>query len=312
MQLTAQLRDGACRAAASRGSLLACLAALVVLLGAEPAEAAFEGKNGPIAFDRGGDIWTMARSGKGEKSVIQNPTLVEGQPAWSADGEMIAFQEGMADTASSIGVARANGNRRKTVTNTNSTPGVFDEGPSWTPGGKTIVFERDFVSAGPAATTNADLYTVNVRTKRERPLLEGSTDDDDPAVSPNGRRIAFVRSSETSQDTIYLMRSNGAGLRALTPGSDPTWSPDGKQIAFERDESLYVVTVRNGQVQPVAGASSGQQENPAWSPNGRFLLFVDERREDHIAMVKATGGRVNALTRAGAPAEENPDWGTRS
>jgi Tol biopolymer transport system component len=60
-------------------------------------------------------------------------------------------------------------------------------------------------------------------------------DDDWPAVSPDGRKIAFVRT--TSEHGLWIMNADGSGQRklAMVSGSDelaPGWSPDDKHIAF--------------------------------------------------------------------------------
>ncbi len=66
-----------------------------------------------------------------------------------------------------------------------------------------------------------------------------SDSDDDPAWSPDGRMIAFVRADESGEGTgsfIYLMNADGTGVRRLPNtgfnAANPTWSPDGTRIAF--------------------------------------------------------------------------------
>ena len=54
--------------------------------------------------------------------------------------------------------------------------------------------------------------------------------DSDPALSPDGRRIAFVSRRNGRVDGIYVMDSDGEKLMQLTKDSncsDPAWSPDG-------------------------------------------------------------------------------------
>ena len=53
---------------------------------------------------------------------------------------------------------------------------------------------------------------------------------DDPAWSPNGRRIAFTRAG-----SVYTVRADGLDERKLAQGANPDWSPDGERIAFDRD-----------------------------------------------------------------------------
>src|SRR3954447_131576 len=70
----------------------------LVLIGAPPAQAAFPGQNGLIAFSSGGNIETMLPDGSG-RAVLRRGN----DPAWSADGSQIAFVS--PDAGSSGGIA---------------------------------------------------------------------------------------------------------------------------------------------------------------------------------------------------------------
>ncbi len=76
-----------------------------------------------------------------------------------------------------------------------------------------------------------------------------------PSWSPDGGTIAFSRcprGSGTAQACdIWLVGSDGQGLRNLTPGnreeSAPVWSPDGRYLAFRRDGDVWVVDVERAE-----------------------------------------------------------------
>jgi len=77
-----------------------------------------------------------------------------------------------------------------------------------------------------------------------------------PTWSPDGGTIAFShcpRGSGTAQACdIWLVGSEGKGLRNLTPGnreeSSPVWSPDGRYLAFQRGGDVWVLDVEGTQV----------------------------------------------------------------
>jgi Tol biopolymer transport system component len=79
-----------------------------------------------------------------------------------------------------------------------------------------------------------------------------------PALSPDGRRIAFGTESQVSADDkggIFVMDADGGNLVRLTDGFDPRWSPDGDWLLFSDSTSgLWIVAADGGDPRPI-GAS---------------------------------------------------------
>ncbi len=107
----------------------------------------------------------------------------------------------------------------------------------------------------------------------------------EPIISPDGRRIAFVvtennlRKGRSNQD-VYLMNSDGSGLRNLTdnPSADnhPRWSPDGRKLLFistrENGPQAWVVTPDGGTPERLTDFSMGVAD-AEWTPDGAHLIF---------------------------------------
>ncbi len=103
-----------------------------------------------------------------------------------------------------------------------------------------------------------------------------------PAFSPDGKQIAFGRSTGTTTSTaIMLMNADGTNLRQLTAAGSqaisPTWSPDGTKIAFASNRTgLWQIYIMNpdgtGQTQISNGVANDLL--PAWSPDGTKIAFV--------------------------------------
>ncbi len=125
---------------------------------------------------------------------------------------------------------------------------------------------------------NGDIYRL------DRQGLHQLTDDPavdwDPAVSPDGKRIAFT-SWRAGQADIWLMNADGSDLRRLTdhPADDyaPTWSPDGRRLAFvserEGNQDIFLLDITEGTVTPLVQSPRAERD-PAWSPDGRRLAFT--------------------------------------
>jgi TolB protein len=103
--------------------------------------------------------------------------------------------------------------------------------------------------------------------------------DNDPAWSPDGRRLAFARECQsilqcTSQ--IFTINADGSGLTVVdfAIGERPTWSPDGRHIAFGGHECdfyygcAYIVDTTISLVRP-DGTNLLRLNNNATSPAWR-------------------------------------------
>jgi serine/threonine protein kinase len=99
--------------------------------------------------------------------------------------------------------------------------------------------------------------------------------DSSPAVSPEGRTIAFT-SDRDGQPRVWLKQVSGEGEAPLTTGPDdfPRFSPDGTQVLFARPDgaanSLYRAAVLGGEARRLLeGATEGD-----WSPDGKRIAFL--------------------------------------
>jgi Tol biopolymer transport system component len=192
---------------------------------------------------------------------------------------------------------------------------VQDFSPSWSPNGKRLIFAR---ARGQVDPSNGECCLLNSSTLHVMGAGGGSLRrvrgdlDFDPAWSPNGKLIAFLRRGAPAlRNRLYVMRLDGSGARAVRGVSlgagAPAWSPSGREIAFWRPGSagrgeIYAVRPDgSGLRKMVADADYGA----SWSPDGKRLVFA---RAFDIYVVNANGSNVRRLTRASGHAYYEPTW----
>jgi hypothetical protein len=124
----------------------------------------------------------------------------------------------------------------------------------------------------------------------EKGALDESTT---PAVSPDGRRIAF-RANVEGRRMVWVRDLDSLDVRML-PGTQNAgtffWSPDSRQLAFVQSGNLMKIDVAGGPATTLASGSVGHYEG-AWNQEG-VILFVKDR---HLFRVAAAGGTPSPVT----------------
>jgi Tol biopolymer transport system component len=147
---------------------------------------------------------------------------------------------------------------------------------AWPGSNGKIIFTH--LPAGPGQ--DEEIYSINSDGTNETAITNNSVDDDEPSVSPDGSKIAFIRYVSGGSGEIFTMNIDGTGVTRLTTTNaneyDVSWSPDGAKLFYARGGSdgleIYSMNADGSGVAQLTNNTVPDDE-PVVSPDGTKVLF---------------------------------------
>jgi len=300
---------------AGRGALAVIAVAVTAMLPAT-AHATLPGANGKIAFehysstsiDRG--IWVMNSDGSNRVQLTTNPNGGDLAPAWSPDGQQIAFVR-----ERGIWVMNANGSGQHQVvpapteTNDCGFPPCRKLGsPAWSPDGTKLVYDtyhQYFVE-----TTNEDyaLHTVNVDGTGDTLVTDQGRG---ARWSPDGTKIGYTTWCFGGGCTDAGWITPDGSTRHQFPSVTDSdgfidWSPDASLLLAYDDFHATAYTIHpDGTGRTDLSGFSGR-----WSPDGKKFIAGGGPANSDIYTANTDGTGVTNLTNNGnnGQYDRTPDW----
>jgi dipeptidyl aminopeptidase/acylaminoacyl peptidase len=280
-------------------------------------------------------IWLAATDGSSPPRRFTAGKKQDAAPRWSPDGGRLAFLSSRDRNEKQLYVIPATGGEALRLTD-------LDEdvsGPVWSPDGTRLAFssrvrdpaydEDDERKRPPRRFTRLQYKLDDVGWTGDRrrhvftvaadgsappaQLTDGDFEDENPAWSPDGTRIAFDSARHESWDVelvhdLYVVEADGGEPRRLTSGDAwyeaPAWSPDGSELAcrfgpggfdFPRHGRIALVDAATGERRLLTGdldlncSPFPEVREPVW--DGEDVLFVlEDAGNNHLYRVPATGG----------------------
>ena len=208
--------------------------------------------------------------------------------------------------------------------------------PEWSPGKDKIAFTR-------VVGDDVSVWVMDADGTNERRVTQGGG----AVWSPDGRRLAFLRSIASESDPfatrgqLLTVNPDGSDERMITEGPDGSplgdldWSPDGTRIAFvatlptddgnpltyEEDNSeVYSVRVDTGALDRLTD-DIHRDEDPQWSPDGEQIAFVSDRDDElcdpqgggcpyttEIYLMRSDGSNEVRFTKNARRHDRNHEW----
>src|SRR3989441_7824028 len=225
-------------------------------------------------------------------------------PAWTPDGRSVTFSSAPATGATDLRTERADGGA-PAVMQLHEKRNLYNAG--WSPDGKWLIFRTDVSSPG-----SGDILAIRPGIDTAPvPVVATTFTEMSPALSPNGRWLAYV-SNETGEDEIYVVPfpNTSAVKWAISAGggTEPVWSHRGGEL-FYRAASGDLVAVaintnprfslgRSAALFPAAGFTSlrfGPQY--AVAPDDRRFLMIRAGTPDKLIVVENWFEELRAKSR---------------
>jgi Tol biopolymer transport system component len=248
----------------------------------------------------GNDLYRASSKGESMKNLhrfVDSPHAI----AWSGDGQriLLADNDGLLEIGADGGQPRRLSFAQTAV------------GEQIASRGNRLVYVQ--------LQDNVNIWRVDLKSGTTRSLLAPSSRDQRaPAISPDGKRIAFESDRSGTQE-VWVANLDGSDavqlsdFHALT--GSPQWSPDGRNIVFDSrasgEAALYLVDPSTAL--PKRIATNGVPACvPTWSADGKWIYFtsVSSQRFEHdvIYRVVPEGGTPESVTRThGYKVQESRD-----
>jgi len=249
---------------------------------------------------KGKQVWALDRRG-GEAFQLTNVTGHISSYEWSPDAKTLALVMSEKDA--------------NDEDDDKDKPGAKEKPP------KPIVINRYHFKEDTEGYLSGSLrriFLYDIATKSVKPLTTDTKfEEDDPAWSPDGSRLAFVSNRDNdwertlNTDVFVAEARPGAPLQRVTTWSGPdtgklAWSPDGKTIAYFRGsdpkytayntDRLAVIPAAGGEPRVLTAELDRGASSPLFSPDGRAItVLVHDDRNEYPARVPVAGGRAERL-----------------
>ena len=134
-----------------------------------------------------------------------------------------------------------------------------------------------------------------------------------PAVSPDGKKIAYVAKNIDGNEYVWVMNADGTGNTQFYEGREPAWTPDGQKIVFvsrRAGKSEIWLMDRDGlNLSRLTISTAGEEYmQPSASSDGKRIAFTSNRNGNwDIWIMNLDGSGMRQLTNH-LGEDINPTW----
>ncbi|MGH7486518.1 MAG: TolB family protein, partial [bacterium] len=300
-------------------------------------------QNGQIAWKSfthtGSTTWSIYAANPDGSNIRPltrpRPGVEDDLPDWAPDGSNVLFMrifqpEGNPPTVSDqIMRVNTDGSGLRQI-GACTHPCVGNDDPQYSPDGRRIVFTRPTLKAN--AQIVLGVWIMNATGDHAHQITQlantNSSEDHEPAWSPDGKHIVFMRRNDTAvpanKQALFIVASSGGVSHRITPwtldAGGANWSPSPSTILFQsyRDCScsgssqVYEVAPNGSHLKRLTTA--GWNIEPNWSPDGAKIVYAHEPGTGPEGLpdlwtMDTNGGHKAPIVQT-TIWDSEPDWGT--
>jgi TolB protein len=227
-------------------------------------------------------------------------------PAWSPDGEWIAYVSFESRT-SAVYLQRVRTGERRRVS---ARPGV-NGSPAFSPDGRRLALT---LSSGAG---NLDIWLLELASGELTRVTNDPAIDTEAAFTPDGRSLYFTSDRAGSPQVYRCDAVAGARAQRVTFNGSynarPRVAPDGKSLAMvSLVDANYRIAMQDLASGAVRVLSRGRfDESPSFAPNGAMLIYAGRDRDQGILATVAVDGLTTQRLAGDSGDVREPAWGPR-
>jgi len=238
------------------------------------------------------------------QQVIASSTEPLMSPAWSPDGQSLAYVSFESKAAAIYVQTLRTGERRRV-----SARAGINGAPAWSPDGKTLALTLSRKDG------DVDVYTLNLGSQMLTRMTFDPGIDTEPNWSIDGRKLYFNSDRAGNPQIYQLDVSQPNNVSRVTfegnYNARPRISPDGKQLAVVyQDRGNFRIALVDLASKAVRVLTQGRQdESPSFAPNGATLIYATQDRGRGVLATVSVDGRVQQKLAASSGDVREPVWG---
>jgi TolB protein len=241
--------------------------------------------------------------GENPRTILQSDRPLM-SPAWSADGEWLAYVS-FERRVSAVYVQQVRTGKRSMV----SARAGINGAPAWSPDGRKLALTLS------GNNGNLDIYLLDLGSQALTRLTEDPGIDTEASFAPDGSGIYFTSDRSGSPQVYRMGLVGGDRPRRVTftgtYNARPRVSPDGKQLAvLTLDDGAYRIAIQDLATNTVQVLSKGRQdESPSFAPNGAMVILAGRERGQGVLQTVSIDGQTSFRLNADAGEVREPVWG---